>query len=640
MDAGVETPGFYHFGHFRLDMVGRTLARDGTRVHLAPRLFDTLVYLVENRGRLIERAELRQAIWQGRAVDDGNVLKAISSLRLAMKGADGDEIGIVNEPGRGYRFNARVTFEAAQPLLQQDGSAAAVPAADPRPAPPHVLKGRPSLLKALAAAAGLALIAFLAWHYAVPVSENKIEDPASFLPPPHSVAVLPFTNLGGGSNADYLSDGLSDEIINALGRIPGLRVAARMSSFSFKGRQVRIGDIGRQLNVGTVLEGSVQREGTSVRVTVQLIDAVTGFQLWSHDYDNDAKGLLAIEREIAVAVIGSLKIVLLGNDATRLTSGGTSNDHAFDSYLTGMAALRDTDEETNARAIAAFSDAIARDPTYALAYAQRAQALAYRAVAGDSHDIAENKNLLALALDDAQKAVALAPELGAGHAAMALVLKFSLSDFGAAYAQIKQALALSPGDAGTLMSYGFFELDVGHLNAAIAAGRRAASLDPLTPGTYKALSEMLSYARQFDDALREFRRAKALRPADTANDRIYTSYIEQLDGNAKAARETCAGARDWHDMACLAWADHALGRQAEAEAALQKLHALLGDDGAYLYARIAAQWGRQDDALRWLQTAYRLRDAGLIAMRIDPFLDPVRQTQVYRDIESALRFPK
>jgi TolB-like protein len=286
-------------------------------------------------------------------------------------------------------------------------------------------------------------------------------EPASaFAPPAHSIAVLPFVNMSGDSQQDYFSDGLSEELLNSLSRITALQVAARTSSFSFKGKQVDIADIARKLNVGAILEGSVRRAGAHVRITAQLINAVTGFHLWSQTYDRDLSDMLALQTEIASAVTTALQATLLGDSAALIELGGTQNPLAFDAYLRGQKFV-DTapDKETRLAQIAAYSEAIRLDPSYAKAYAGKAVALSD--FAGDVATGPAVRQSFEEARAEADKALALAPELGEAHVALASILDAGFADYARAAVEYERAVALSPGNALVLRLSAWFFSHVG-----------------------------------------------------------------------------------------------------------------------------------------------------------------------------------
>ena len=236
---------------------------------------------------------------------------------------------------------------------------------------------RRSEVKAGAACARCSSSVFAALAYFVAgkfwISKHLTPRPAAFNPPPHSIAVLPFANMSGDKEQEYFSDGLTEELLNSLAEINELQVAARTSAFSFKGTNTDIGTIARKLNVGAVLEGSVRRSANTIRITAQLINAVTGFHLWSKTYDRDLGDVLKLQTEIATAVASALKVTLLGDVAAKVELGGTRNPAAFDAYLRGAKAFnsrRTTTKEIPA-AIAAYTEAIRLDPHYALAFAGR-----------------------------------------------------------------------------------------------------------------------------------------------------------------------------------------------------------------------------------------------------------------------------
>jgi TolB-like protein len=241
---------------------------------------------------------------------------------------------------------------------------------------------------------------------------------AAFNPPPHSIAVLPFVNMSGDKEQEYFSDGLTEEILNSLARINELQVSARTSSFSFKGKDTDVGTIARKLNVGAILEGSVRRFQDSVRITTQLVNTANGFHLWSDTYDSDLGDVLKLQTEIATAVARALKVTLLDNVAVTSALGGTRNPEALDAYLRGRKILfGPEDDKQLLAAAAAFTDAIRLDPDYTIALVWRSFILNNYA-ANWAAGPAVNDGF-AKAGDDARRAVALAPDLGEAHLALA-----------------------------------------------------------------------------------------------------------------------------------------------------------------------------------------------------------------------------
>jgi TolB-like protein/DNA-binding winged helix-turn-helix (wHTH) protein/Flp pilus assembly protein TadD len=639
MDVSVKDKGVYAFGPFRLDPVRRTLTREGTAIKLAARLFDTLLYLIEAQGRIVEKDELLAAIWPGRIVEEGNLAQAISTLRKALQTDGGAENYIVTTPGRGYRFAAPVRVEGGAP----DPAMLSLPQApDVRPALGPAMPGAGKTWRRRAgvmiAAATMAIGAAVAITALRPRGDP--ETPA-FAPPPHSVAVLAFTNMSGDPSQDYFSDGLAEELIDTLGLINQIHVAARVSAFSFKGKPATVAEIARALNVGAVLDGSVRREGNRVRIAVHLIDARTGYQTWSKTYDRDQGGILKLEAEIARAVTESLQVRLAGDETGRLPPGGTGNPAALDAFLRGMSLKNGGNQSaaTAQAALAAFGQAVSLDPNYALAQTWRAKTLCDLAMIGAFPDAALAQTKFAEALANADKAIALAPQLGVAHAVRGYILANGFLNFVAADASVTQALALAPEDPLVLATFAYQEANYGRSGKALAVLRRAADHDPLNPRSYSNLATVQFYARDYQGALESLRHELALRGQSTIRIVGFTGLNQLLSGDAAAARQTCAAEQDWLHRVCLAAALHTLGKQDEAADVLARLHTTMGDDGAYQYAQVYAQWGDAPNAVHWLQAAYRLRDPGMTALKVDPLLDPVRNAPGFTDIERMMNFP-
>jgi TolB-like protein len=446
--------------------------------------------------------------------------------------------------------------------------------------------------------------------------------------------VLPFVNMSGDREQEYFSDGLTEELLNSLARINNLQVAARTSAFSFKGKDTDIGTIARRLNVGAVLEGSVRRSGQTVRITAELISGVTGFHLWSQSYDRNLGEILALQSEIANAVASALKVNLLGDVAAKVELGGARNPAAFDAYLRGRRADNayhgGTDSEI---ALAEYTEAIRLDPKYALAFADRAIAMIRYAVnsalRGDMYK----------AEADALEAIELAPNLAEGHLALAKYLGFGSLEFIRANEEYGRALALAPGDLQVLRQYSQFAVLMGRAAAAIAVARRAVLLDPLSHNTYAALGFALYYGHQYNEAVAAYQQSVAL-DRDAIEPYQRRGFAQYVLGNLASARDSCeVVATQWYSQVCLAIVYDKLGRHTDAREMLDKVAASRGDLGAYLYADINAQWGNTAEALKWLETALRLRDPGLAWLKADPLLDPLRKEPRYLAIERALKFP-
>lgn len=458
-----------------------------------------------------------------------------------------------------------------------------------------------------------------------------------FTPPPHSIAVLPFVNMSRDKEQEYFSDGLTEELLNSLTEINELQVAARTSAFSFKGKDVKIGTIARELNVGAILEGSVRRSGNTVRITTQLIDTVSGFHLWSHTYDRDLGDVLKLETEVAAAVASALKVRLLGDVATKIELGGTVNPAAFDAYLRARKAYVSAHgPEDYKTAIAAFTEAIALDPGYALAIANRSIAFNNVADAASGPDLRESFDK---AQADALRATALAPDLGEGHLALAFYLQKGALDFTRANEEFERSLALAPNNARALQGAGSFDVGMGRTERGIAEARRAVVLDPLNRDTQSNLGQVFYYGRQNEEALAAFQGALALDPEDSET-RAYQGLAYYALGDLERARASCEVKPDyWASQWCLAVVYNKLGRHADAESVVAKMKVSDGDADAFQFAGIYAQWGNAPKALDWLEKALQVRDPGLISLKTDALLDPVRKELRFQAISRALKYP-
>jgi TolB-like protein len=460
---------------------------------------------------------------------------------------------------------------------------------------------------------------------------------AAFAPPPHSIGVLPFVNLSGDKDQEYFSDGLTEELLNSLSEINELQVAARTSAFSFKGKDTDIGTIARKLNVGAVLEGSVRRSEHTIRITAQLINAVTGFHLWSKTYDRDLGDVLILQTEIATAVAAALKVTLLGDVAAKVELGGTRNPAAFDAYLRGAKAFSSRHETKDIpTAIAAYTEAIRLDPHYALAFAARSTALSTY-TAGEATTEAAMREGFDNAQADARQALALAPDLAQAHLAFAVVSELGNLNFTQASEAYERAVALAPGNAEVLRLSGLFAAFMGHFDAGLAAARRAVVLDPLARESHSLLGRALYVARRYEEAVAAYAEVISLEP-DYKLTYAYRGLAYYGLGdlqNARASCETDYSGNQW----CLSVIYDKLGRHADAEAELAKMKAAYGDAAAYQYATIYAQWGNPDRALEWLEKALRLRDSGLEDLKTDPLMDPLRREPRFKAIERELKFP-
>jgi TolB-like protein/tetratricopeptide (TPR) repeat protein len=548
----------------------------------------------------------------------------------------------------------RAFVQRVQRLLTPQPSLAAQPATS-YVAAAHALTGslgpprRPKAMLAgiIAVLAAAAVYLLLKWPWvSEPRGAQQIRtaigapsappDAARFTPPPHSIAVLPFVNMSGDKDQEYFSDGLTEELLNSLSRINALQVAGRTSSFYFKGKDVDLGTVAHKLNVAAVLEGSVRRSANTVRITAQLTDAGTGFHLWSQTYDRNLGDVLALQTEIADAVAGALRVTLLGDAAARIELGGTRNPAALDLYLraTGAHFTGHNEKTDQPAAVAAYSEAIRLDPGYALAFAGRSIALRDYSLSltGEERRDARDK-----ALADAQRAIALTPDLAEGHLALAVLFHGSF-DFAQAVPEFKRALDLAPGNARVLRDYGIFAVYMGWTDAGLAALRRARILDPLSRDAHDFLGGALRILGRYDESTAAYRE---LLKVDPENPVAYASISVNfcMLGDFQTAISWCKAKPGEFTSACSALIYDKMGQHADAQAALAKFTASSGDAYPYIVAGIYAQSGNTAEALEWLEKAMRVRDLGIEQLKVDPLLDPLRKEPRFQVIERELKFP-
>jgi serine/threonine-protein kinase len=450
-----------------------------------------------------------------------------------------------------------------------------------------------------------------------------------------SIAVLPFVNMSDDKSNEYFSDGLTEELLNLLAQVPELKVIARTSSFAYKGKEAKISDIARELQVANVLEGSVRKSGDRVRITAQLIRTSDSTHLWSQSYDRTVQDIFAVQGEIAGQVVDSLKVKLLGADHKPVQAGGTNDARAYEAYLRGRYELNKGESQEFLRAaLAAFDEALALDPSFAQAHASRSSVL--QALTRNAYiPFAEG---FAQARAAAERAVELAPDTSDAHAALGRLAIAADWDWQKSEAALRKALALNPSNATAHNSLAQLLSGLGRTNEALAAARQAVSLDPLAPAGIQTLAFTSYDARRYDEALTFARQVARLDPGRPRLNYL-VGLIELATGDLQAAAASCEQERvEWQRQTCLAIVYQKLGRPAEAAAQLEELKKN-GDNSAYQMAEISAQRGEIDQALRWLDVGRRVRDPGLFRTGVDRLLDPLRDDPRFKALLRELNLP-
>jgi len=488
---------------------------------------------------------------------------------------------------------------------------------------------RKSLIAALTIAAVLAIAAGV-W-----VTKSRTRSaPAKVSAGTASIAVMPFVNMSSDKEQEYFSDGLSEELLNHLVRIPGLRVAARTSSFQFKGRNEDLRTVAEKLNVNNILEGSVRKEGRKVRITAQLINASDGFHMWSETYDRDLDDVFAVQEDIARAVANTLRVKLFGATTVAL-SVGTYNPEAYNAYLQGRYFFERRDKKSLEKALGYYEQAITLDSRYALAWAQIALLRANQADRG----YLPIKEGYEKARAAAERALALDPNLADANLAFAWIKATYDWDWAAADASYQRALALEPGNAMVLRSAGGLAASLGRLDEALALHRRAVELDPLSAAARMNLGTYAYYAGHYDEAVAAFRNLLELDPSiPVIHHDLARVYLAQ--GRSQQALEEIQQEPEpvWRLFGQVL-VYHALDKKNDADAALSEFVAKYSDDSAYQVASAYAFRGQTEKAFEWLHKAYTRRDPGLSDIKVDPLLLSIRGDTRYSAFLKTMRLP-
>lgn len=545
----------FHLGPWRIEPSSNSIYRGDAKKHLENRLMRTLVLLAEHPDRVITRREFMEKVWKERVVNDEALSRAISLLRTALEDDAGAPTFIQTIPGVGYRLVAPVS----------------------------VVEGSVGLASSPGEAKG------------------------------NSIAVLPFVNMSDDANNEYFSDGISEEILNALTQVDGFHVVGRTSSFAFRNRNEDLRTIGQSLNASHVLEGSVRKSNDKVRVTAQLIKVSDGYHAWSGSFDRELGDIFAVQDEIAAAVTRALTTRLL----KRFSKARETGPEAYSLYLRGLHFNNSGTISGVQKARELFQQVIALDPRYAPAWAGLTYSYWYLISFGA---IQNRDEAIRAAREANERALALDDQLPDAHAGRALLIANFDQDWPAARQALDQARAVAPGSARILAQSGQLASTVGDFEGSVEQLRRVVILDPLYTTGHIWLSLSLIALHRLDDA-----RAVVLQALEVNADRsilhMLLSKILLLEGNLDASLEEAQQEPDpfWRLFAHAA-SLHSLGRRDDADHALQALIDNYSDVAPFQIAEIHALRKEADEAFRWLERARVERDNGLVELFVSPFL--------------------
>jgi len=621
------------FGEFELNLRTGELCSIGTaavgagsaKVLLREQPFQILRILVERQGKIVTRQEIRQILWPNDTVVefDRSINVAMTILRKALADDADHPKYIETLARRGYRLIAPVERQRSSPAARD----LLEPRADALPEPrPQKYSRKAAVLGASAVV--LAVVGYMSWPHVRDVT------------PPQSqrimLAVLPFENLTGDPNKEYLADGLTEETISRLGRLDPnqLGVIGRTSVMGYKHKGERVDQIGRDLSVQYVLENSLRQSGDHLRITSQLLQTKDQSHLWSHDYDYRAQDVLTVEEKVASSVAREIKVRLTARQQAELARPQPVNPEAFDAYLKGYYFFeRNTDQDTYMSA-KYYERATQLDPSYALAWVGLSRVRKWQAMTGRI----PTEDGYRLAREEVERALVLNPNLAAAHTQMYRIKQQVDFDWAGADASIQRAIALEPGNPDVVGAAASSAAIVGRFDEALQLDRRAVDLDPLSGGSWERLAETEFFIGQLERAAADGKKALELNP-DVWPGPILLSKIYVMQGRPQDALPEIGLVRDNPTRAYLyAIAYHELGRKQESDSTLNEAIARYPRN-AYQIASVYAFRNQPNEAFEWLDRAYAQRNAGLIETKSDPLLKNLHHDPRYAALLKKLNFP-
>jgi TolB-like protein/Tfp pilus assembly protein PilF len=462
------------------------------------------------------------------------------------------------------------------------------------------------------------------------IETSRKQSPTEKIQP--SIAVLPFANLSADPENEYFSDGMSDEIINALTKVNGLHVVARTSAFAFKGKNENIREIGRKLHVEHVLEGSVRKAGNRLRITAQLIKIADGYHLWSERFDRAMDDIFAIQDEISLSIVDKLKVTLLEDKKGALVKRPTENLQAYNLLLQGRYSFHKGTRESMQNAIERFQEAIALSPDYAQAYVE--MAVAYHLLGLVNH--LPSRDVYPKARASALKAIEIDPNAADAYAVLATVNLNYDWDWEAAESAFRKAIKLNSNAANVRVQYAFFLVYHGKMNEALAEMTRAYSLDPLIAPTHFGF--ILLRMGRLEEARDQFQKAIESEP-DRRYPRWLLGHIDVLQGRyeeglSKIRIALSDSGNNAVILAGLGWSSAMAGKRNEAMRVLEELRERSTREyiGPVLSAKIYCALGENDLAFEWLERAYKEYDSSLVAILTDESLRGLHQDPRFDDL--------
>ncbi len=647
-------PRAYRFGPFELDSGSGELRRKGLKIRLRGRPIDILILLIGRRGELVSRDELRTQLWRADTfVDfDHGLNSAMNKLREALGDTGGNCRYIETVPRRGYRFIAPVeaVTEPAAPAAARPPAASPEPTVQAAPVAPDSSSpltepgaqatARLSGSWRVWAAAGIgvvvvvlifaSLLTWTRWQSARAEAHRVM------------LVVLPFDNVGATAQ-DFFSDGITDEMITQLGALDPQRlgVIARTTAMQYRHSPKNVMDIGRDLGVDYLLEGSIRRDAERVRITAQLIDAHSQTQLWTEAYERDLKDVLMLQRDVAMRIAKSLAGGVLSPVLARQPEPATPKFAAYELVLKARYLRQQATEEGAWQCVATFEEAIRSDPDYAPAHAGLADC--YRLLGAPGWEAGPPKELLDRARRAADRAIALDPHLAEGYAARAMVRFNADWDLAAASRDLDHAMALNPSLARAHQYKSAILLTMGRFDEAVESARRGQELDPLSAIEKTTLGIRLYYARRFPEALEQFTRTLGTNGSFGVTHWGLGETYRELGRHGDAIPELQKAVELSNNSPYMrAWLAHGLaaaGRRDEAQTIRHDLERLANDRylSPFLFALMASGFGEREQTLSWLEKTFEARSGWMPFVPVEPEFQWLRKDPAFTQLMARVR---
>ena len=640
---GQEENRSYDFGRFRLNTAERVLLREGEPVPLTPKVFDILITLVENSGRVVEKDDLMKKVWPSTFVEEGNLTQNVSLLRKALGESAGGAQFIETVPRRGYRFVAPIseTFSELSPLLStqvetpipSNGNGGGVfPSVNERT--PHVAETSESAVgswfKPLRL--GIAVVAAIILVVAASLMYFNGRSTAGELPvdPIQSIAVLPFVDEAGDAEAEYLNDKIAESLINSLSKLPKLRVVPRSVVAGYKGRQIDPRKVGEELNVRAVVTGKMRRHGDIISIQADLIDLDNVAQLWGQHYDHKLSDVILVQEDISRDIFENLRLKLNVEEKKQL--------EAYRLYLKGRNAWNKRTADALQQGIDFFNQAIEIDPNYAAAYAGLADCYNMLVVYGRL----EPKEGFPKAKEAAMKALEIDENQAEAHTSLAFI-KFRYDwDRVETEREFQTAIRIKPGYAPAHQWYSSYLVAVERFDEAIAEAKRTEELEPLSFVASSHLGWIYYLSGKNDLAIEQWKKILVLDSSSFPARRYLGLAYEAKGMYTEAINEFQTGVKLSGSPLMLALLGHAYavsGKRVEAEQVLRDLEQLQSQRyvSPYTVAAIYAGLGNQEQAFTWLEKAVEERDVWLMNLKVDPVFAKMRSNRKFVDLLARIR---